>query len=204
MKRLIVVTGFLAIAGCSGKQASVPVLTAQQSNSQVSAPVEQVPVSAQQSNNDQDVKGWVPIMIGNEPIVDAQNNRYIWHPPSLKRNGSQVTFLAAAILNSFDPNKPGVSISEMTANCQTQAFHMISGTTYDPQGQIVGTDSNTSEVIAQSGSVHEITINNVCNFQPIITQADLTQIQLEELARARQSNADLTNSVMGEVGKLYK
>lgn len=205
MKRLIAVTAFLAIAGCSGKQASVPVSTAQQPNSQVSDPVAQAPVSAQQSNNDQGVKGWVPIMIGNEPMVDAQNNQYVWHPRSLKRNGSQVTYLAAAILiNSSNPNKPGVSISQITANCQTRAFHIISGTTYDPQGQIVGTDSNTPEIIAQPGSVNEITINNVCNAQPIITQADLTRIQMEELTRARQSNAELINSAMIEAAKLFK
>ena len=205
MRRLITTAIALSLlAGCSAaktsNQATVSVPVPQQVAAQVSAPVTQV--STQQSSSTGGFDGWVPVMLGNEPMVDGNNNQYFWHPPSLKRDGNQVTYLSGVVFNSSDPNQPKISLGQMTANCQTRTFHAISGTVYNSAWQVIATVSNTPQTIAQSGSVDEVALMNICNARQTITQADLVRIQLEQLSRARQTNAETINAAM-KTGTLF-
>jgi hypothetical protein len=43
---------------------------------------------------------------------------------------------------------------------------------------------------------------NICNARQTITQADLVRIQLEQLSRARQTNAETINAAM-KTGTLF-
>jgi|SRR5919199_2469295 hypothetical protein len=175
----------------------------QPSISQASAPVTQASVPAQQGTTQDINHGWVPVMNGNNPVVDSNNNQYLWHPPTLQRQGNQVTYLSMIILNTVDTTKPKISFGQMTANCQTRLFHVISGTVYNSSGQIINSISNTPDEIAQPGSINEVALMNVCSAQPPITEADLTRIQLEQLARARQANAEIINNAMQSASNLY-
>jgi uncharacterized protein YcfL len=168
----------------------------QSSISQTSALVTQATMSTQQGTTQDINNGWVAVMNGNNPVVDGNNNQYFWHPPTLQRQGNQVTYLSMVILNTVDTSKPKISFGQMTANCQTGLFHAISGTIYNSSGQIINTISNSPEEIAQPGSINEVALVNICGFQPPTTEADLTRIQLEQLTRARQTNAEIINNAM--------
>lgn len=176
----------------------------QPSISQSSAPVTQATVSAQQGTTQDINNGWVPVMNGNNPVVDANNNQYFWHPPTLQRQGNQATYLSLVIFNAVDTTKPKISFGQMTANCQTKLFHVISGTVYNSSGQVINTISNTPDEIAQPGSINEVALINICSAQPPMTEADLTRIQLEQLTRARQTNAEIINNAMQAGMNLYR
>jgi hypothetical protein len=176
----------------------------QLSTSQASVPVAQATIPTQQGTTQDINKGWMPVMNGNNPVVDGNNNQYFWHPPTLQRQGNQVTYLSMVILNTVDTTKPKISFGQMTANCQTRLFHAISGTVYNSSGQIINTISNNPEEIAQPGSINEVVLVNICGFQPPTTEADLTRIQLEQLTRARQTNAEIINNAMQAGMNLYR
>jgi hypothetical protein len=193
----IAVIALSLLAGCSkpSKQATGSVPPAQQITAQV---------SSQQSSSTSSFDGWVPIMLGNEPLVDAGNNQYLWHPPSLKRDGSQVTYLAGVVYNTSDPTQPKVTLGQMTANCQMRSFHAISSTTYNSSWQAMSTASNTPEIIVQPGSVNEVVLMNICNARQTITEADLVRIQLEQLSNARQTNTEMILGAMKTGAAMYK
>lgn len=187
------------LVGCStnkaGTQATGSVPPVQQITAQV---------PSQQNSSAGSFDGWVSVMLGNEPLVDPSNNQYFWHPPSLRRDGNQVTYLTGVIYSTSDPNQPKVSLGQMTANCQMRSFHAISGTTYNSSGQAITTVSNTPEIIAQPGSVNEVVLMNICNARQTITEADLVRIQLEHLNKARQTNAEMLTATMRATAEMFK
>jgi hypothetical protein len=185
------------LAGCSkaSNQATGSVPPVQQITAQV---------ASQQNSSASSFDGWVPIILGNEPLVDANNNQYFWHPPSLKRDGSQVTYLSSMVSSTSNPSQPKVSLGQMTANCQTRSLHAISGTAYNSSWQVITTVSNTPEIIAQPGSANEAVLMNVCGARQTITEADLVRIQLEQLSKARQTNAEMFNATMRATAQMYK
>jgi hypothetical protein len=143
-------------------------------------------------------------MNGNNPVVDSNKNQFFWHPPTLQRQGNQVTYLVLTILNTLDKAKPKFVFGQMTANCQTQSFHAISGTIYNASGELVNTVSSTPEEIAKAGSIDEIALMNICKAHPQLTEADLTRIQVDQLAQARQTNADLLNQARQSAINLFR
>jgi hypothetical protein len=195
------------LAGCSANKATNQATGSVPPVQQISVPpVQQITAQApsQQNSSASSTDGWVPVMLGNEPLVDAANNQYLWHPPSLKRDGNQVTYLTAVVYNTSDPNQPKVSLGEMTANCQTRSFHAISGATYNSSRQVITTVQNTPETIAQPGSINEVALMNICNARQMITEADLVRIQLEQLNKARQTDAEVINAAMMGAAKMFK
>ncbi|MDP8962376.1 MAG: hypothetical protein M3O33_00015 [Cyanobacteriota bacterium] len=205
MRKLITAaTALSLVAGCSTTRVSeiaagaVPAL--QQPSAQVSVPATRV--STQESSSAGGIDGWMPVMFRNKPMVDGNNKQYFWHPPSLKRDGNQVTYLIAAVFNNSDGNQPRVSLGQMTANCQTRAFHAISGTVYNSSGMVITTVSNTPEEIAKPGSLDEVALINICNARQTMTQADWESIQLEQLTHARQLNAEMINAALRTVAAL--
>ena len=203
MKRLLtaVIALGLLTGGCSGNKAGT-----QPAGSVPSIPIQQIAaqVPSQQNSSGGSFDRWVPIMLGNEPLVDPSNNQYYWHPSSLKRDGNQVTYLSGVVYSTSDPNQPKISLSQMTANCQMRSFHAISGTTYNSSGQAIATVSNTPEMIAQPGSVSEVVLMNICNADQTLTEADLVHIQLEQLSKARQTNAETINEAMQTTARMFK
>lgn len=208
MRRLITAaTALSLLAGCAATKVSEiaagSVLAVQPPpTAQVSMQPSQV--STQQSSSADGWDGWMPVMFRNEPMVDGNNKQYFWHPPSLKRDGNQVTYLSAAVFNNSDANQPRVSLGQITANCQTRAFHTISGTVYKASGQVITTVSNTPEEIAKPGSLDEVALINICNARQRITIADLESIQREKLTHARQINAEMINAAIRTTGTLYR
>jgi hypothetical protein len=185
------------LAGCSkgSNQATGSVPPVQQITAQV---------PSQQNSSASSFDGWVPIMLGNEPLLDANNNQYFWHPPSLKRDGNQVTYLSSMVSSASNPSQPKVSFGQMTANCQTRSLHAISGTAYNSSWQKIAVVSNTPEIIAQPGSANEVVLMNVCNARQTVTEADLVRIQLEQLSKARQVNLEIINASMRAAAQMSK
>lgn len=198
--------GLILLVGCSTPKTTSQ-FTKQDSRppiSQTSAPVTQVSTSTQQGIDQANSHGWVPIMNGNNSVIDNNKNQFFWHPPTLQRQGNQVTYLVLTILNTLDNAKPKFVFGQMTANCQTQSFHAISGTIYNASGELINAVSSTPEEIAKPGSINEIVLMNVCKAHPQLTEADLTRIQLDQLAQARQTNADLLNRAGQSTVNLFR
>jgi hypothetical protein len=59
-------------------------------------------------------------------------------------------------------------------------------------------------MIAQPGSANEVVLMNVCGARQTITEADLVRIQLEQLSKARQTNAEMFNATMRATAQMYK